>query len=291
MTVMTENASQTSAFGDIVSGLLRLRKEQGGLYRRIARELPGSPKVGASKKLDGAKRMLASFATVGFPRAMANDAILHGLLLGDDGLLDERQLVKLYTQAAADPPSENARLYLRKIAEARVKAAEDALWKYTDKIAEGQWREADPLIEWTMLRLKIARSIVYEPASTGGGDVDGTAPRCSLAVPRQTLGAVARQGLRVLASCNEASSLALQLRVDGRTASQLGLSQGKPVTVGSGSGRLTSAGTTTVVARLTPRAKAAFMRAREVKVSAHMSAIDGAGNATSATRAVTLRRR
>lgn len=170
----TDNAAQTTAFGTIVSRLLR--KEQGDLYSRIAARLPGTPKDGASKKLDGAKRVLASFASAGFPRAMANDAILHGLLLGGDGLLDERELVKLYAQAAADPPAQNARLYLRKIGDARVKAAEDALWKYTDKIAQGQWRESDPLVEATMLRLKIARSIVYEPAgpvTPPPGDADG----------------------------------------------------------------------------------------------------------------------
>ncbi len=122
-----------------------------------------------------ARRARTRRSSASRPRLPAGDGErrhLHGLLLGDDGLLDERQRVKLYTQAAADPPSENARLSLPRIPEARVKAA-GSLGKYTDRIAEGQWREADLLVEVTMLPLKIARSIVYEPASTGGGDADG----------------------------------------------------------------------------------------------------------------------
>ena len=137
---------------------------------------------------------------------------------------------------------------------------------------------------WSKLR-------VIDPCvASGECIVDATAPACTLAVPRQKLGAVTTRGLRVLGSCNEASSLALQLRVDGKTAKRLGLSRGKPVTVGSGSGRLASAGTTTVTGRLTPKARAAFGRAREVKVSAHMRARDGAKNASNVSRTVTLKR-
>ena len=62
------------------------------------------------------------------------------------------------------------------------------------------------------------------------------------------------------------------------------------MTVGSGSGWLARAGTTTVTGRLTAKARVAFRRAIEVKVSAHMGARDGAGNASGVTRSVNLKR-
>lgn len=121
---------------------------------------------------------------------------------------------------------------------------------------------------------------------------DSTAPRLSVMVAsRQRLSKVLARGLASRVGCSEACTVRARLRLDGRTARALRLSKGKPVVLGRGSRSFSGAGQAALSIRLGRRAKAGLRRARRtVRASLATEATDPAGNRSSGTRRIALRR-
>ena len=89
----------------------------------------------------------------------------------------------------------------------------------------------------------------------------------SVSISRQRLGTAIRKGVRISVVCSRACAISVRALLDGRTARRLGLSRGKAVVVGAGSGRLGAAGTRTVVVRLSRKARSRLSRLRSVKLT------------------------
>ncbi|MEA2268312.1 MAG: serine protease [Solirubrobacteraceae bacterium] len=108
-------------------------------------------------------------------------------------------------------------------------------------------------------------------------------PALVLRFPKHArLRAAMRRGLRAVARCSEACALSYALVLDARTARRLHLRR----TVARARGSAAAAGTRTKILRL-PKALA---RARAVTLTLHVRATDRAGNATTRTAAIVLRR-
>jgi hypothetical protein len=120
---------------------------------------------------------------------------------------------------------------------------------------------------------------------------DTTKPVFSAAHPKQSLGDARSQGVKLISSSDEAGTLAVTIKVDKKTARKLKLKRKakRAVTVGTLS-RAIAAGKTTVKVKLTKKARKAFKRARKVTLLISMIVTDAAGNATSRSMKVTLKR-
>ncbi len=125
------------------------------------------------------------------------------------------------------------------------------------------------------------------PAGGGGAAADTAAPAATLKAAKQKLKAVLAKGLALTASCSEPCTLKLQLVVDKKTAKKLKLGK-KPTVIG----KLTRSvsGTAKLKVKLTGKAKKRLKRAKSVKLTVKAVATDAAGNATTKTAKVTLKR-
>jgi hypothetical protein len=120
-------------------------------------------------------------------------------------------------------------------------------------------------------------------AAVASRAVDRLAPALGLALARRArLGTAVRRGLRASASCSEPCRLSFALVLDARTARRLHLRR----TVAGATRRLTAPGTRAVVLRL-PRA---LLRVRAARVVLRVRATDAAGNTSTRTSTVDLRR-
>jgi hypothetical protein len=94
----------------------------------------------------------------------------------------------------------------------------------------------------------------------------------------------------VRAAADEACTVRVELRLPGKVAKRLRLSRGKSVVVGRATATLAAGGTSTVVVKLSKKARRALKRLRRARVGLLVTATDAAGNAASAARWISLRR-
>ena len=130
------------------------------------------------------------------------------------------------------------------------------------------------------------------PATVSVTVTDEEPPVIGLEIPgSQTPGRVARRGLRLLPSTDEAVAATIRLTVGGRAAQRLGLVRRAdgPVRVGSIRADL-PADPAQVRVALTDRAARAIRDAKRVRLTATYSAEDAFGNRSRVTRTVILRR-
>jgi subtilisin len=119
---------------------------------------------------------------------------------------------------------------------------------------------------------------------------DRTAPTGALILATQRLATVLRRGLAVTLRSSEAGTAEAALLLDGRTARRLGLSRGRAVTAGRTRATLAAAGTRRLTVRLTRAARVRLRRVRRVTLTLRVAVRDGAGNAATLSRRVTLAR-
>jgi hypothetical protein len=117
---------------------------------------------------------------------------------------------------------------------------------------------------------------------------DAVAPRASLAISRQTLDHALKHGLSIKLKSNEPGRAVTRILV---APSALGRrSRQAQLVIGTRATRITRAGTTTVVVKLSSTARRLLKRSRSVKLWVETSVTDGAGNRSAPTRvAVKLR--
>ena len=125
-------------------------------------------------------------------------------------------------------------------------------------------------------------------AASGGGGApvpppvtpaaDLTVPTVGLALPRQRLSKLSKKGIAVSVDASEACTLALELRIDARTARRLRLGR-KALVVGKLSKPL-AAGTAKLYVKPSSRVRRALAKSRKsVKLTVAGTARDSAGNA------------
>jgi hypothetical protein len=121
--------------------------------------------------------------------------------------------------------------------------------------------------------------------------VDITKPVFSAVHPKQSLKSARTKGIRLAATSDEAGTLVVTIKVDKRTARKLKIKPKakRAVTVGTLT-RAIAAGDSTVTVKLTKKARKAFKRAHKVKLLITMTVTDAAGNATTRSTTVTLKR-
>ena len=117
---------------------------------------------------------------------------------------------------------------------------------------------------------------------------DRTAPTVAAALTtRGALRGLLAGKLRVTATTSERGTVAVQLRVDARTAKKLHLSSR---TIATGSATLTASGAKKVTVKPSAKVRRALRRLRTLKVTLAATATDAAGNGRTRSRALTLTR-
>jgi hypothetical protein len=110
----------------------------------------------------------------------------------------------------------------------------------------------------------------------------------AIAIAKTRLAALLSKGLPVTVSCSAPCTFSVSLTIDSKTAKALHLS--KVVALGTASASLTTAGKQTVVVKLTKKAKKALKKAKAVAISVKATGKDKAGNSSTLTRKVTVKR-
>jgi hypothetical protein len=128
------------------------------------------------------------------------------------------------------------------------------------------------------------------PTPTG---TDTTPPALTLGFKaKQTLQTIRRKGLKARARCSELCSAGLSVYVSRATARSLGIKPGaaKQVRVARKSVALPASKTTSVILKLSKRARSGIAHAKHTRLTLKGSAHDAAGNAGSASRSRTFGR-
>jgi len=164
----------------------------------------------------------------------------------------------------------------------------DAGFVGTDKIP---FRADDGALTSAVCTITIsvtAKPVVTPPPSP---PVDITKPVFSAVHPKQSLKSARTKGIKLTATSNEAGTLVVTIKVDKKTARKLKIKPKakRAVTVGTLT-RAIAAGDSKVTVKLTKKARKAFKRARKVKLLITMKVTDAAGNATTRSMTVTLKR-
>ena len=120
---------------------------------------------------------------------------------------------------------------------------------------------------------------------------DTSAPNFSLKHPKQKLGDARSQGIKLVATSNERGTLKATITVDRKTARDLKIKPKakRPVTIGALT-RSVGVGKQSVAIKLTTRARNALKRARKLTCLVTVRLTDAAGNATTHTMTLTLKR-
>jgi hypothetical protein len=133
--------------------------------------------------------------------------------------------------------------------------------------------------------------VTAKPVVQSPPPVDVTKPVFSAVHPKQSLKSARTKGIKLTATSDEAGTLVVTIKVDKKTARKLKIKPKakRAVTVGTLTQAI-AAGDSTVTVKLTKKARKAFKRARKVKLLITMKVTDAAGNATTRSITVTLKR-
>ena len=124
--------------------------------------------------------------------------------------------------------------------------------------------------------------------TTARFDVDATAPRVKIAVPRQRLRGALRKGVRATLRCSERCTVGADLRLSPSMMRRIGVTSiNRPIATGATRRR---SRTQRLVVRFTPRAAARLERLRSLTLTVRVVVGDASGNARAARRIVHLLR-
>jgi hypothetical protein len=121
------------------------------------------------------------------------------------------------------------------------------------------------------------------PTGPGAAPPDNSAPVVGVALARLHVVAELGAALVVGVRCSEACAVSVQLRVGAQQARRLHLARAAR-TLGRGSAQLAGAGRTYAFVRITRKTRARLSRARLVKATVRVTAVDRAGNARVVSR-------
>jgi hypothetical protein len=152
----------------LVTKLSELQRTYAG---RVLTELNTGALRTRAVELAGAKKLLESFITLGFPRAIASDDFLRALLFGQESLVDEQQIALAYTPRSPATPSEaelriNPRAALVEAAQERSGALAELLTAYVSSLSTQNYLEDNALIGGTRFDLTLAQAFA-NPSGPG----------------------------------------------------------------------------------------------------------------------------
>ena len=171
----------------------RLRELRATVYSAVDTELQhGQSLHQYNVLLDGAKALVESWVSLGFPLALGSDDFLRALLFGEQSLVDSDQLRDLYRTAYIDASpagsdelaSDNVRCVIADDSTARAEALGALLHDYLDLIAENTHGEGHPLVA-SMLVKAAATSMAINALATIAGvvvDINNSATHTSQTV-------------------------------------------------------------------------------------------------------------
>jgi hypothetical protein len=135
---------------------------------------------------------------------------------------------------------------------------------------------------------------VPEPVLAAGvaAPNDVTPPSARLVAPiRQRLATVLARGVFVPVSCSESCGISVAVLLDRQTARKLDLAgRAGPAVLGTATARVATAGSRSLRARLTQRARRALRPVKSVRVTVQVLVSDAAGNGTLLQRRITIGR-
>jgi hypothetical protein len=162
--------------GALSSKLADLQRVHAG---RVLNELNTGALRGKAIELAGAKKLLESFITLGFPQAMASDDFLRSLLLSQEALVDDQQIVAAYTKVVSAPQSAteaidaaqllaNPRVNQLQTGQKRHGALANVLTGYLGSISTATYREDNVLVGGARFDMVMARAFADPRAPLPG---------------------------------------------------------------------------------------------------------------------------
>jgi hypothetical protein len=145
----------------------RLLAYQKALYGRIANDLNAGGLRPLGVELDGSRRLLDSFVTLGLPNAVDNDDLMRSLLYSEQRLVDQPLLSSTYALSATQQltPANlqtNPRVLLGQLAAKRRNALDELLKRYLDAITAGSYREEISSIANARFQLRLAQRLASD---------------------------------------------------------------------------------------------------------------------------------
>ncbi len=175
---VTPAAADTAALTNkLATKLAELQRIHAG---RVLNELSGltsGPLRAKAVELAGAKKLLESFMTLGFPQAVGNDDMLRSLLFSKESLLDNQQVALAYMQppalSATTAISEaqllvNPRVELLNTGKKRGEALSNLLTDYLSAISTNNYDEDQALVASARFDMAMARVIADPSAPVPG---------------------------------------------------------------------------------------------------------------------------
>lgn len=116
----------------------------------------------------------------------------------------------------------------------------------------------------------------------GGTNADRTAPKVTLKAKKATYA----KGIPLTLTVDEGAKAVLTISLDAKNAKKYKLSR----SIGKGNSTLTAAGSKAITLKLSAKARKAFKKLRQMKVTVTAVVTDAAGNATTKTLKVTVKK-
>jgi hypothetical protein len=158
----------------LANRLAELQRTHAG---RVLSELNSGSLRATAVELAGARKLLESFITLGFPQALANDDFLRSLLFSDEAIIDNQQVAVAYTPPPAQSATEatgeaqlllSPRLKLLETGKKRREALAKLLTEYLGSISTQNYREDNALIGGARFDMALARAFADPNAPSPG---------------------------------------------------------------------------------------------------------------------------
>lgn len=172
------SAAEAAALQKLFDGTLKkvetqLSGYEKELYGRILNEMDKGSLKGVVAEVDGSKALLDTVISLGLPRAASNDEFLHGILYGNQQLIDEKPLIQSYVSRLAQPIEgsnlgNNPRFMLANIADQRREALQGIVNQYLAGITSQEYVEEADYIASTRRALDLTLRIVKVENSAPG---------------------------------------------------------------------------------------------------------------------------
>jgi hypothetical protein len=141
------------------------------------------------------------------------------------------------------------------------------------------------------MSIRVTAAPVVTPPPTTSTPPDTTPPTIGIRHPRQKIKNARSKGVTLVETSSEPGTLSVRISVDKQTARKLKIKRNarRAVVVGTLTEEV-GAGRTTLHVKLSAKARKVLKRARKVKLQITVTITDAAGNTTSRTLRVTLKR-
>ncbi|MFN8442456.1 MAG: hypothetical protein U0175_16895 [Caldilineaceae bacterium] len=170
------SASEETLYQKVYAAMLKKVETQMSdfeheLYGRILNEINSGSLKSVVAEVDGSKALLDTVISLGLPRAASNDEFLHGILYGNQQLIDEQPLMQDYMRRMSKPIegsqlSSNPRLLLGGVADQRREVLQTIVNQYLDGITAQDYAEEADYIASARRMLDLTLQVVEAGTNT-----------------------------------------------------------------------------------------------------------------------------